>query len=247
VNVSPSSASIATAGPASHGREVLALVSELVRELHPPRMKSIEVGLASRLDRDLGIDSLGRTELISRIERAFRVRLPATVMGEADTVGDILEAVTQAQQQAGPADIGRKSRRPSRAFRQQRTLGLLSRCSTGTWRSTPIVCMSRGCRTTHRTRIHELWRACGSGPRRRGGPDCVRHLAGRPCGPDAEAVLIPCGEPDLGELAREEAESASCGCVVPPSLIDHLSVVPTAGMPGALIAVFRTSSNPDDR
>ena len=66
-------------------RELLALVSELVRELHPQRTRFIDVTPASRLDRDLGIDSLGRTELILRIERAFRVRLPIAVMGEADT------------------------------------------------------------------------------------------------------------------------------------------------------------------
>lgn len=48
--------------------------------------------------RDLGIDSLGRTELILRIERAFRVRLPIQIVGEADTVGDLLQAL----QAAGP-------------------------------------------------------------------------------------------------------------------------------------------------
>ena len=56
-------------------REVIALVGELVRELHPQRVRFIDVQPSSRIERDLGIDSLGRTELILRIERAFRVRL----------------------------------------------------------------------------------------------------------------------------------------------------------------------------
>jgi len=85
---------------------VLALVSELVRELHPQRTRFIDVTPASRLDRDLGIDSLGRTELILRIERAFRVRLPVAVMGEADTVGDILDALMRAHPPGASAGIG---------------------------------------------------------------------------------------------------------------------------------------------
>lgn len=83
-------------------RELIALVSELVRELHPQRVRFIEVRPSSRLERALGIDSLGRTELILRIERAFRVRLPAQTIGEAETVDDLVRAL----QQAGPA-LGR--------------------------------------------------------------------------------------------------------------------------------------------
>jgi len=40
----------------------------------------------ARIERDLEIDSLGRTELILRIERAFHVRLPAQMIGESESV-----------------------------------------------------------------------------------------------------------------------------------------------------------------
>ena len=80
-------------------RELIALVSELVRELHPQRVRFIDVQPSSRIERDLGIDSLGRTELILRVERAFRVRLPAQSIGEAETVDDLVRAL----EQAGPA------------------------------------------------------------------------------------------------------------------------------------------------
>ena len=80
-------------------RELIALVGELVRELHPQRVRFIDVQPSSRIERDLGIDSLGRTELILRIERAFRVRLPAQTIGEAETVDDLMRAL----EQAGPA------------------------------------------------------------------------------------------------------------------------------------------------
>jgi 1-acyl-sn-glycerol-3-phosphate acyltransferase len=80
-------------------RALIAVVAELVRELHPQRTRFIEVAPSSRIERDLGIDSLGRTELILRIERAFRVRLPAQTVGEAETVGDLARALAR----AGPA------------------------------------------------------------------------------------------------------------------------------------------------
>jgi 1-acyl-sn-glycerol-3-phosphate acyltransferase len=80
---------------ASRERALIAVVSELVRELHPQAKTPLDVARSSQLDRDLGIDSLGRTELILRIQRALRVRLPIEVVSEANTVGDILDALGQ--------------------------------------------------------------------------------------------------------------------------------------------------------
>src|SRR6516165_5827252 len=77
----------------SYKQRFVTLVCELVRELHGQSARAFDVSLSSRLDRDLGIDSLGRTELMLRIERVFRIRLPAGIMGEAETVGDILAAL----------------------------------------------------------------------------------------------------------------------------------------------------------
>jgi acyl carrier protein len=74
-------------------RRLFSVVNELVRELHTHGGAASPVDLASRLDRDLGIDSLGRTELILRIEQAFRIRLPTDTLAEADTVGDLLSAI----------------------------------------------------------------------------------------------------------------------------------------------------------
>src|SRR5256714_535276 len=75
--------------------ELIAVVRELVRELAPQRLKRGDVTPASRLDRDLGIDSLGRTELVLRIERKFRVRLSVTALAEMDTVADLAKAMEQ--------------------------------------------------------------------------------------------------------------------------------------------------------
>ncbi|HET8973133.1 MAG TPA: AMP-binding protein [Pseudolabrys sp.] len=83
-------------------RQLIAVVTDLVRELHPQRIRFIDITPASRIERDLGIDSLGRTELILRIERAFRVRLPAQTIGESETVLDLVRALEQAR----PATVG---------------------------------------------------------------------------------------------------------------------------------------------
>ena len=87
----------ALAEQALRERDVIALVAALVRELHPQRIRFIDVRPSSRIERDLGIDSLARTELILRIERAFRVRLPAQTIGEAETVHDLVRALEQAR------------------------------------------------------------------------------------------------------------------------------------------------------
>src|SRR6516162_6303461 len=77
-------------------RNLIVLVSDLVRELHPQRRRFMEVEPSSRIERDLGIDSLARTELILRIERAFHVHLPAEAIREAETVEDLVHSLEQA-------------------------------------------------------------------------------------------------------------------------------------------------------
>ena len=56
--------------------ELLAIVEHTLRELHAGAPGLPTVTLASTLDRDLGFDSLARTELLLRTERAFGIRLP---------------------------------------------------------------------------------------------------------------------------------------------------------------------------
>lgn len=97
--IEQSNSPAAVAGSEQRERDLVAVVADLVRELHPQHSRYIEVVPSSRIERDLGIDSLGRTELILRIERAFRVRLPARTIGEAETVRDLVQAL----EQAGPA------------------------------------------------------------------------------------------------------------------------------------------------
>ncbi len=72
---------------------VLEIAQALARELQPQRKSWQSLTLDSSLERDLGLDSLGRVELLARLERAFGVRLPEAVLGSAETPRDLLQAV----------------------------------------------------------------------------------------------------------------------------------------------------------
>ena len=75
---------------------LLQAVEALSAELHPGRTAVRPVSLKSFLDRDLGFDSLGRVELLARIERLFGIALPENIFASAETVEDLLRAVLEA-------------------------------------------------------------------------------------------------------------------------------------------------------
>lgn len=83
--------SVATQGDVE--RQVLAITTELVNELGGRTTPHRE----SSLERDLGISSLERVELLLRLERAFQIRLPEAVMAEAVTLRDLVAAVLRAE------------------------------------------------------------------------------------------------------------------------------------------------------
>src|SRR3954453_16551112 len=82
---------------------VRAIVQGLSRELQPQR-RGHAVSLDSSLERDLGFDSLGRVELLARLERSFGVRLPEGLLGAAETPRDLLRALAAAHPAAAPGE-----------------------------------------------------------------------------------------------------------------------------------------------
>jgi len=54
------------------------------------------LGLTSQLDRDLGLGSLERVELLARLETVFNIRLPDRVASEANTPEDLARAILTA-------------------------------------------------------------------------------------------------------------------------------------------------------
>ena len=89
----------ATAPPADDVPKavVLRIARELAREIQPGRRAVERAGLDSSLDEDWGFDSLSRAELLLRIERAFATRLPERLLGEAETLRDLLDALADAK------------------------------------------------------------------------------------------------------------------------------------------------------
>jgi 1-acyl-sn-glycerol-3-phosphate acyltransferase len=71
---------------------LLSIVDQLVAEVRPGGRSTAT--LDSRLDKDLGLDSLARVELLARIEQAFGVRLGDDLLGSAETPRDLLVALS---------------------------------------------------------------------------------------------------------------------------------------------------------
>src|SRR5512139_16531 len=87
-----------THSPASEAAQLLDIVRGLARELRPGARVD-RLGLDHQLDRDFGLDSLARVELLARIERELGVRLSEAAFAEAETPRDLLRQMGQ----AGPA------------------------------------------------------------------------------------------------------------------------------------------------
>jgi 1-acyl-sn-glycerol-3-phosphate acyltransferase len=76
--------------------QTISIIVELARELRASRRGTVAATTDSDLDRDLGFDSLGRAELILRLDRAFKVRLPDRLIADARTPSDLIEAILAA-------------------------------------------------------------------------------------------------------------------------------------------------------
>jgi 1-acyl-sn-glycerol-3-phosphate acyltransferase len=89
------------ARPSFGETELLALVSATLSDLHPgvPGQPAVELG--SSLDRDLGFDSLGRMELLLRLEAAAGVALPEDTLARAETVADLWQALQRGRSRPG--------------------------------------------------------------------------------------------------------------------------------------------------
>jgi len=78
---------------------LLQVIQGLVSEVHPQRPPTAVITLDSAFEKELGLDSLARVELISRVEKRFKLALPERSFAEAETARDLLRAILGA---AGP-------------------------------------------------------------------------------------------------------------------------------------------------
>ena len=86
----PSGSATVTA-PDTVEQRVLAVADAFVTELGSTPVRG-RVAIDDVLDRDLGIGSLERVELLARLEDALGVRFPDAVLGEVESVRDLVEA-----------------------------------------------------------------------------------------------------------------------------------------------------------
>ena len=84
-----------------HAAQLLSIIDALVAEVRSGGR--VKAALDSALDKDLGLDSLARVELLTRIEQAFAVRLGDEVLGAAETPRDLLAAIAAAAPAAAAA------------------------------------------------------------------------------------------------------------------------------------------------
>lgn len=82
---------------------LIEITKGLSLEIHPNLLSLKSAGLDSSLDRDFGLDSLGRMELMSRIERNFGVVLSERVYAEAETPRDLVRAISGLSAEKGKA------------------------------------------------------------------------------------------------------------------------------------------------
>ena len=73
--------------------KLIEVIRKTLSDLRPREVDRSRITLDSALDRDLGLDSLARVELFTRVERDFGVRLPESVFETAERVRDISAAL----------------------------------------------------------------------------------------------------------------------------------------------------------
>ena len=90
--------------PAVDADKVLATVAAVAREARPGF--NADVTLDSSLERELGLDSLARVELVLRLEREFSTSLPEQALATSETPRDLLRfLLSSAGHEAQAADV----------------------------------------------------------------------------------------------------------------------------------------------
>jgi acyl carrier protein len=72
--------------------ELLQVINVLVTEVQPHRLPKA-ITLDTSFEKDLGLDSLTRVELISRVEKKFKLALPEQIIAETESAKDLLRAI----------------------------------------------------------------------------------------------------------------------------------------------------------
>ena len=85
--------------------DLLEEIDILVKEVRPSHKRQEPITLDSSFDKKLGLDSLARIELISRVERRFKLALPERTFTEAETARDLLRVLVGVSRNIGDTSI----------------------------------------------------------------------------------------------------------------------------------------------
>ena len=88
--------------PSPDAEALLATARALARELRPGLSPAARLGLDDSLERDFGLDSLARVELVTRLEHRFGVKLAEAAFAEAETPADLWRMIVAAEPLAPP-------------------------------------------------------------------------------------------------------------------------------------------------
>jgi 1-acyl-sn-glycerol-3-phosphate acyltransferase len=160
------------------------------------------------LDRDLGFDSLGRVELLFRLERAFRIRLPEELLGEAQTPRDLLAAVLRAEP-SEPLPAGAEQQLPAPTSAEAAPQDIQTLTEVLDWHveahpDRPHIVLSRGEAEEQRITYLELAEAARS-------VACGLRQRGLEPG-DRVAIMLPTG----AGFFQAFLGAVYCGCVPVP-------------------------------
>ena len=81
---------------------LLQAIKELVVELHPSWPETRKILPDSLLSQDLGLDSLARVELLTRVEKSFGINLEEKIFIDAETPRDLWQAIINAGPSLAP-------------------------------------------------------------------------------------------------------------------------------------------------
>ena len=93
---------------------LLQLVRDLADQLRPGNDFAQSLGIDHSLERDYGLDSLSRAELVTRIESELGVSLEEAALSQAETPHDLLRAIVAAPASASTAFVPEPARDDAR-------------------------------------------------------------------------------------------------------------------------------------
>ena len=77
--------------------DLISIIQSILSTLRPANVTTV-INLDSRLDKDIGLDSLARVELLTRIEDHYQISLPERALTEINTPRALFHAILRCRE-----------------------------------------------------------------------------------------------------------------------------------------------------